>query len=97
MDRSPSNELHAWDCILSSRLARHHSTGGLASPASMSPPETPPRLRTRGATEGGNEATKLLLPLGPLSAASSTELTMCEIGEQILPQLAAGASQASGY
>ncbi|CAL8462663.1 g2196 [Coccomyxa elongata] len=62
-----------------SRLTRYHSTGGIASPASMSPPETPPRARMRGATEGGTEATKLLLPLGPLSAASSTDLTMRDL------------------
>lgn len=62
------------------RRTRYHSTGGIASPASMSPPETPPRARMRGATEGGTEATKLLLPLGPLSAASSTDLTMRELG-----------------
>lgn len=39
----------------------------------MSPPDTPPGRRTRGATEG-DEATKLLLPQGPMSAAGSGEL-----------------------
>jgi hypothetical protein len=58
------------------RLMRHHSTGQLASPVSMSPPETPPALRMRGVTEGGSEATKLLLPQGPLSVASSADLAL---------------------
>ena len=45
----------------------------MISPLSMSPPDTPPGRRARGATEG-DEATKLLLPQGPLSAAGSGEL-----------------------
>ena len=68
------------------RLFRHHTTGGgtgaIISPLSMSPPDTPPGRRGRAATEG-NEATKLLLPQGPMSAAGSGELG---IGESMLPQ-----------
>ncbi|CAL5223333.1 g5832 [Coccomyxa viridis] len=55
------------------RLFRNHTTGGLISALSMTPPDTPPGRRARGATEG-DEATKLLLPQGPLSAAGSGEL-----------------------
>ena len=78
------------------RLFRHHTTGGgtgaIISPLSMSPPDTPPGRRGRAATEG-NEATKLLLPQGPMSAAGSGELG---IGESMLPQsvITAGAAHA---
>ena len=53
----------------------------MISPLSMSPPETPPARRARGATEGNGlahsdaeEVTKLLLPQGPMSAAASGDL-----------------------
>lgn len=57
------------------RLGRAHTTGALASPASITPPDSPVAQQLRSATEGdASEATVLLLPHGPLSAADSGEL-----------------------
>ncbi|CAK0784876.1 hypothetical protein CVIRNUC_008081 [Coccomyxa viridis] len=74
MDTPPADEERI-------RLFRHHTTGAMISPLSMSPPETPPARRARGATEGNGlahsdaeEVTKLLLPQGPMSAAASGDL-----------------------
>ena len=67
--------MYASQLAIMRAVGRHHSRAGLASPASISPPDSPAGMRALGATtSSANEATLLLLPQGPLSAADSGEL-----------------------